>query len=186
MLMPAFRKFPDEAAIIGRLLTGYAVLEIDLMHCISMIREDFDATLKSMFRARGERHRIAVGDALGRHLYHDQQLGNEFSMAIGAVRYCLKIRNQYAHCNWYDDLSGQLAFVNLEEIAEQNDKITDLDSLTINHIDVPTLQNQEIYFEYADRLLAWVNLEGQKRRGKISSHALSMPKPIGQPPLQTP
>ncbi len=51
MVMPAFRRFPDEAAIIGRLLAGYAELEIDLLHCVSVIREDFDATLKAMFRA---------------------------------------------------------------------------------------------------------------------------------------
>jgi hypothetical protein len=65
MVMPAFHKFQGEAAIIGRLLAGYAELEIDLLNCVSVVRQDFDATLKAMFRVRGETARINVGDALG-------------------------------------------------------------------------------------------------------------------------
>ncbi len=75
MVMPAFRKFTLEAAIIGRLLAGYAELEIDLLHCVALAREDFDAVLKAMFRARGETRRIDVADALGRQLYHAAGLG---------------------------------------------------------------------------------------------------------------
>ena len=105
MVMPAFHRFPNEAAIIGRLLAGYAELEIGLLHCVTVAREedDFDATLKAMFRIRGETARINVGDALGRQVYDKLGLGADFEMAVSAMRYCLKIRNQYAHCNWYDD-----------------------------------------------------------------------------------
>jgi hypothetical protein len=52
-------------------------------------------------------------------------------MGVGAVKHCLKIRNQYVHCVWYDDKSGKLAFVNLEEIAKDNTRLKDLGSLTI-------------------------------------------------------
>jgi len=71
--------------------------------------------------------------------YSDRLLATEFGMAVGAVRHCLKIRNQYAHCVWYDDHSGKLAFVNVEEIAKDNTKLKDLTSLTILHVDVPFL-----------------------------------------------
>src|SRR5262249_7168200 len=54
MVMPAFQKFRGEAAIIGRLLAGYAELEIDLLNCVSEVTQDFDATLKAMFRVRAE------------------------------------------------------------------------------------------------------------------------------------
>ena len=94
----AFAKFHDEAAIIGRLLAGYADLEIDLMHCAQVVRDDLDTVLKSMFRARGETVRIDIADAFGRQHYGALGLASEFAMAIGAVRHCLKIRNQYAHC----------------------------------------------------------------------------------------
>src|SRR4051795_4185228 len=110
-----FLKFHKEASIIGRLLAGYATLALGLMNCVQNVRDDFDAVLKAMFRPRGETSRIDIADALGRHFYHDRGLGTEFAMGIGAVRHCLKIRNQYAHCVWYDDKSGKLAFVNLEE-----------------------------------------------------------------------
>jgi hypothetical protein len=127
MVMPAFHRFPNEAAIIARLLAGYAELEIALLHCVA-VATDFNATLKAMFRIRGETARINVGDALGRQVYHKLGLGTDFEMAVGALRYCLKIRNQYAHCNWYDDWSGGLAFVNVEEIAKENQPISRLDA----------------------------------------------------------
>jgi hypothetical protein len=39
MVMPAFQRFPNEAAIIGRLLAGYAELEIDLLNCVCRLRD---------------------------------------------------------------------------------------------------------------------------------------------------
>jgi hypothetical protein len=186
MIMPAFHKFRTEAAIIGRLLAGYAELEIDLLHCVSMAREDFDAVLKAMFRARGETQRINIADALGRQLYHAKGLGTDFDMAISAVRYCLKIRNQYSHCNWYDDNTGRLAFVNVEEIASGNQPIAGFDALTRYYVDPPTLELQEQYFGYADALLAYANYEGRYRAGKLKDQILKKPPHTTQPPLHTP
>jgi hypothetical protein len=185
MVMPAFRKFPDEAAIIGRLLAAYAELEIDLLHCVSVAREDFDAVLKAMFRSRGETRRISVADALGRQLYHAAGLGTDFDMAISAVRYCLRIRNQYSHCNWYDDNSGRLAFVNVEEIANHNQLVTGFDKLERYYIDVPTLELQEQYFGYAGALLAYANYEGRYRAGKLRDQIIAKPAQVMQPPLHT-
>ena len=68
-------------------------------------------------------------------------------------RYCLKIRNQYAHCVWYDDSSGFLAYANLEEGTESNKAVNDFKELTIRHIDIATLNLQEQYFEYAGSFL---------------------------------
>jgi len=66
------------------------------MNCVQVVRDDFDAVLKAIFRVRGETARIDIADALGRHFYDDRGLATEFGMAVGAVRHCLKIRNQYA------------------------------------------------------------------------------------------
>src|SRR6266700_7980111 len=109
-ILRAFLMFPNEAALIGRMLAGYADLEIDLMHCAKAVRADLDTTLKAMFRTRGNAQRIDVADALARQPYHGLGIGAQFEMAIGAVRYCLRIRNLYAHCTWWDDNSRQLAF----------------------------------------------------------------------------
>jgi hypothetical protein len=186
MVMPAFHRFPGEAAIIGRLLAGYAELEIALLHCVSVVRDDFDATLKAMFRIRGETARINVGDALGRQAYDNIELGADFEIAVSAMRYCLKIRNQYAHCNWYDDLSGRLAFVNVEEIAKATQAISGFDNLTRRYVDVPALEEQEQYFGYADALINYSNYEGRLRAGKLRTRLFEKPAQRNQPPLHLP
>jgi hypothetical protein len=182
-ILSPFLKFADEAAIIGRLSAGYTTLEVGLMNCVQVVRDDFDAVLKAMFRVRSETGRIDVADALGRHFYDDRLLRTEFEMAIGAVRHCLKIRNQYAHCVWYDDRSPNLAFVNIEDIARINDRLKDLGSLPVKHVDVPLLQAQEEYFVYTDELLTWTNLEGRLRVNKIKTNPQTKPKQIKQPAL---
>ncbi len=185
-ILPPFLSFPREGAIIGHLLAGYTTLELDLMNCVQTVRDDLDTCLKVLFRARGETQRIQIGDALGRHYYHGHKLGTEFEMAIGALRHCLKIRNQYAHCVWYDDLSGKLAFVNLEELAEENDLLTDLISLTRLHVDIQLLVDQEAYFVYAGEMLTWVNLAAQNKAGKMAVQPPEKPKQISPPPLHLP
>jgi hypothetical protein len=185
-ILAPFLKFHEEAAIIGRLLAGYTNLEVGLMHCVQVVRDDFDAVLKAMFRPRGETSRIDIADALGRHFYHDRGLGTEFEMGVGAVRHCLKIRNQYAHCVWYDDQSGKLAFVNLEEVAGENTRLKDLKSLTTWHVDVSLLMAQEQYFVYADEILARTNHEGRLRDGKLQINTLQKPPAPKRPDLKIP
>jgi|SRR5271154_4660112 len=96
-IMPAFQKFPPEARIIGDLLTGYTDLELSLLNCVQVVRNDFDAVLKAMFRVRGETNRVKVADGLGLNRYRELGLDVEFSDAIDAMLHCVKIRNQYAH-----------------------------------------------------------------------------------------
>src|SRR5262249_40264937 len=141
-------------------------------------REHFDATLKAMFRVRGETARINVGDALGRQAYDKLGLRADFELAVSAMRYCLKIRNQYAHCNWYHDLSGRrLAFVNVEE------PISGLDNLTRHYVDVPTLEEQEQYFGYAYALIDYATYEYRFRTSKLRARVFDKPAQVSRPPL---
>ena len=179
----AFTKFRNEGVIIGRLLAAYADLELTLFHCVNVAREDFDTVYKAMFKERGETRRINMAEIFGRQNYHKLGLGTHFEMAISSIRYCLKIRNQYAHCIWWDDYSGFLAFANLEKIAENNRVVNDLEDLTTRYIDVATLVKQEQYFEYTDSFLAWVNFEGRRVAGKPSTPQHPAPKQLEQPPL---
>jgi hypothetical protein len=58
-ILPPFQKFVTEDAAIGRLLAGYANLEIGLVRCVQMARgNDFDMVLKRMFERRDETRRI--------------------------------------------------------------------------------------------------------------------------------
>ena len=92
-IMPAFQKFAAEARIIGNLLTGYTDLEVDLLHCAQVVRDDFDAVLKAMFRVRGETNRVNIADGWGLNGYRVLGLGVEFADAIIAMKYCVGIRN---------------------------------------------------------------------------------------------
>lgn len=185
-IVPEFAKFADEGILIGRLLAGYGSLESALSSCVAMAKDDLDTVLKAMFRARGETQRIDIADAIGRPLYRAQGFVNEFSEAIADMRYCLKIRNQFAHCHWHDDLSGKLCFVDMEEIAKPHKPIKDLLDLTFHYLDVALLTAQESYFVYVGDCLLYLNYEGRHQRGKIPKHALAMPKKVPRPPPYLP
>lgn len=182
-MLPAFQKFPKEGAIIGRLLAGYADLEIGLMHAVAMAVDDFDKALKDMFGIRGESRRIKSALALGLDAYKAIGLKSDFLAAVSDMRFCLKARNMYAHCTWYDDHSGKLAFVNLEELAKEKVKVNDLHSLQIHHIDEAQLKQLELYFVHTDAMQAYVNYEGRFRNGKIKTNVLLKPAAMAQPPL---
>ena len=185
IILPAFIDFPEEGAIIGRLLAGYGELEFDAMVCVGTVISDHDVALKTMFRARGEKTRIDIADALGRRAYRNLGLENQFSEAIAAVQFCRRIRNQFAHCHWHNDLTGKLSFVRLTEIAGNNIE-ADLSNLTIHYVDVPLLELQETYFKFASRWLTYLNFEARKLAGSVATHPFEAPKKIDRPELYIP
>ena len=181
-----FVTFKPEAAIIARLLAGYTNLEIGLLHCVQMATGNFDKSLKAMFRVRGETNRILKCQELGEPIYNGLKLGAPFRDAIGSMRHCLKIRNQYSHCAWWDDNSGQLAFANLEDIARLNIVVPELGLLPASYVNEGLLAEQEAFFGYVDKLLLWVNLEGRYRAGKLSNRFYPKPLRMKRPPLRLP
>ncbi|MDZ7697612.1 MAG: hypothetical protein U5R49_12075 [Deltaproteobacteria bacterium] len=181
--LKAFSKFIDEGLIVGRLLAAYSDLELTLLQCVHATCENFDTVYKVMFKERGETRRINMADILGRHKYRELALGTQFEMALSSTRFCLKIRNQYAHCVWYDDYSGHLAFTDLERGTATNDIVNDFKDLTIRHIDHATLAQQEQYFEYTDSFLKWLNIEGRRLAGKPSYPQGNAPQQMNRPPL---
>src|SRR5262245_21894674 len=48
-LLTQFHGFSVEGEIVGRLLTGYANLEVGLLHCVQMVLGDLDAPLMAAF-----------------------------------------------------------------------------------------------------------------------------------------
>lgn len=179
-------RFPDEMRIIGQLLTDYGELEMSLMSCVQIVRDDLDGVIKAMFRPRGETQRIDIADGLGRSSYEKWGLGTEFAMAIDATRHALKIRNQYSHCIWQANVN-ELKFAALEELAFDNQPLSGLDDLAFREITLDLLTEQYAYFVYTDHLLRWVNYEGRALANKITSaNLLSKPKPLVQPDLYVP
>lgn len=181
-LLRAFTRFPHEGDAIGQIALAYSELEFDLCMCVGMGMDSLDIAVKALFRTRGESQRIEIADALGRPTYEAIGLGTPFAEAIGAMKYCLKIRNQYAHCNWHDDNTGRLSFLNLEEIATENATINNLEALTFFYLDMAILNSQAIYFGCVSNNFVWLNYEGRKRAGKLPTHALQATS-LSQRPL---
>jgi hypothetical protein len=177
---PLFDSFPNEAALIGHLVAGYGGLEIDLLLCVLEAKRDIDS-VKAMFKTRGETQRLDIADALGRPSFKKFALETEFGMAVGAIRYCLKIRNQYAHSNFWEEKNGKLSFGSLEDIAKSHNPL-DIGSITLSSIDEALLREQLAYFEYAEAWLHFLNEEVQVIRKKRKAKPLSRPKAL-TPPL---
>lgn len=181
--MPGFDSYPSECDIIGRLVVGYGELEFSLAWCVSQIIDDPDSTFKAIFRVRGESNRIDIADALGiGHVPAGTERGM-FERAIGGMRFCLKVRNQYAHSNWINSGSG-LLFVNIEEIVKKPAQI-DLGNLTQYQAELSILRQQRRYFEHVDACLSYLNFEAQKRSGKLKKNHYACPKALKTPPLHS-
>lgn len=176
-------KYPTEAAAIGRLLTGYSDLEIDLLNCVQVATGDFDGTLKAMFGSRGETKRITQGAALGRPVYVILGLEVDFDTAVAAMRHCLLIRNQYAHHTFWDDNTGTLAIGDLERVARLPTAQNDLRGVIPNYVSIALLQEQDAFFRFVDGLFAWVNFEGRFKRGMLNNNPVAKPPSRPNPAL---
>jgi hypothetical protein len=184
--MPVFQKFKSEQELIANLITGYTNLEVDLLNCVQVVRDDFDAVLKAMFRVRGEANRIRIADGLGLNGYVSLGLGAEFADAIKAMSYCASIRNQFAHSVMWDDNSRKLAIAALEDAADLDQKVNDLRALPSFHVDMPLLTAQESYFCYTDDLLTWVNYQGRHLSGKLKQPYGPQPATMQKPQKRLP
>lgn len=147
VVLPVFQKFPAEGKIIGRLVVGYGELEIDLCRCIAASGSNLDNVVRKMFGERGEKRRINTAANIGHDIFHSLELDKIFDEVIGEMQHCLNIRNMFAHCNFYDDGTGTLSFVNVEELAQQaNIIIADLELTKKKHINLEVLSRYETYF----------------------------------------
>lgn len=180
--LPLFDSFPNEAALIGRLVAGYGSLETDLMLCVLVAKRDFDPVIKTMFRPRGETQRLDIADALGRPSFKKFGRETEFGMAIGAIRHCLKIRNQNAHSYFGEAKSGKLAFDSMEDVAKSPDP-SDFSSITLLNIDEALLHEQLAYFEYAEAWLHFLLAEVEVIRKTPKAKLFPRPKPLVPVPL---
>ena len=179
--MTTRQRFRCERDIIGRLLVGYGEMELDLCNCVAMGIDDLDMVLKAMFRPRGETSRIEIAEAMGQKVYTSLGLGKPFNKAIEAMRFCLKLRNRYAHSHFYDDNSGNLALVSLEEIARKRTMIKNLLGLTIKHLTKDTLIQQELYFVYTRACIEFVNYGGRFLRKTLPDRLFEMPAYVERP-----
>src|SRR5690349_11818219 len=108
MLEDVFSKYPEESALVGRVLLSYGVLELDLLNCVASASRDFNLTVKTLFITKGETPRIKLAREVGRKAFEEAGLEDEFAACIKGMFNCVGIRNKYAHGVWHDDNSGKL------------------------------------------------------------------------------
>jgi hypothetical protein len=177
-IVPCFNRFPNEGSIIGRLLTGYGELEVEMADCVAAVMNDRNTALRVLFRTRGEEPRIQIADAIMRHKYMEASLIHPYSEAIGDMRHCKIIRNQFAHCAWYDTADEGLCFLDLEDSAKHP---TDF-ILTKRPVNVPLLTLHEAYFKYVQKCFWYLCHEYNKWAGQSSNHDWKLPKKLERPP----
>lgn len=68
MLVRAFRVFPNDGAILGRLLTGYTDIEYQLCLCAGIGSGDVEKAITDVFSKRGETRRVRLAET-GRNLW---------------------------------------------------------------------------------------------------------------------
>ena len=84
-IMPVFIEAPQEAEIIGRLITGYGELEFDLANCLANFTHDNDSAFRALFRVRTESGRLQIATSLMRSPLTDLGLGPQCDDALGSI-----------------------------------------------------------------------------------------------------
>lgn len=185
LIIIGLERYPKEAALIGRLMLGYAELEVDMAFFASEVMRDRELVMKTLYRTRGETQRIAIADAMMRPKYRSGPLKTKYEEAIAGLKYCVQVRNQYAHCTWnHDELAG-LRFLDFEEYAISNKPWAEA-TLTAHRVTIKLLEEQEAFFTYVQDLLLHLKNEAERMAGKSPSHVFEAPKKVQQPPKHSP
>lgn len=185
IIIPSFGpdRYHKEGVIIGRLLAGYGELELDMCNCVGAATQRLDDAVRALFGVRGERKRIELADSMMRQAYVAVGFEQKYLIAIAGIHWCREVRNQYAHCHWYDTKDEGLCFINLEDAAKRNRNC--LLPLKLHRIPVneALLLQQEAYFKHVQKCFwhleeAYNNLLGKnEQRAPIFNWPGSMVEP---------
>jgi hypothetical protein len=181
---PAFRRFPDEASLIGHILASFGEIELTVCKNAALARNElFNVIMKTLYGIRATSTRIETAERLMQLEYANHGLAEDYATAMMMVRHCLKIRNTYAHCNWADDPGGVggLFFADLEDSA--NTPGFDHDW---KHVDPPLLTQQIEYFGKTMDLLEFLNSELAVLDQRLKSPVWPKPTIPRQPPPHNP
>jgi|SRR5215216_6889720 len=179
---PALVRFPVEAAIIGNMVVGFGELEFLMCILAAKAIKSPELIYKTLYHLRSTSARVESADILMRPAFAGVNLAAEQSLALPAVKNCLSIRNQYAHCNWADDsMIGELYFADLQDSADREEWF-----YSYKHVDVPLLQTQEAYFGYTRELLMYLEQELSFRRKGQQHQIFPMPPALDRPPQHNP
>jgi len=179
---PAFERFPEEGNLVGFILSSFGELELTVCECArAALRLGDYSILKVLYQLRATSSRIDTADGLMRPFYEKNGLVEDYDTAIKMLRYCLVIRNQYAHCNWADHHEAGLFFADLQTSA----KNANFDH-SYKHVNAIILKNQLEFFKLTLEWLRFSDRELAVKQGVLRSHVWPKPPASTQPPLHNP
>ncbi|MES6429100.1 hypothetical protein U6U55_12180, partial [Cutibacterium acnes] len=137
--------------------------------------------MKALYAIRTTSTRIETAHRLMQPYFKQHGILDDYQNTMDTVWHCLKIRNQYAHCNWGDNLTAGLFFADLQVSAD-----SDNFSHTWRHVDVPLLEQQFTYFGWTMEMIEFTHHEMGVKMGHIQSHVWPRPKVPAPAPLHNP
>ena len=176
---PAFDRFPEEARLVGKLLAGFGEIEFSICRNAGHASGMLEAIGKALYRLRATSSRVAAADAIARGIFREAGFGIEYDIARSMGDICLRIRNQFAHCNWTDHpetLSSGLFFADLQASADAVEGFEP----TFRHVDVPLLRAHEAYFALTLEWFSYLDVQLGIHQGKIQH--LGWPRPPEREP----
>ncbi len=166
--------------LVGLMIMAYGEFEFEVAGIMSYaIDGGPDTAARIFFRVNGEAARLDVADAILRPFFDKLTLGGRWGNALGALRFCKNVRNQYAHCQWHPD-AHNLYFFNLDR--DGRDSLEG--ELIVNPYptNLELLQKQYEYFEHTLDWLYYLSCECRGHKGEESARP-PVPKSIPQPQL---
>lgn len=162
------------------MIVGYGELELTFCHCAGLVLGQPFAVLDALHQVRSEGAKIAIADALARNEYTKLRIANEYAEALGALKHCLKIRNQYAHSHFRKS-GKRLSFFNPDEKT-----YGDLDKpFAWKPTSIPLLREHAALFAWTRAMLIWLELSLPRfLEGKATPFARPKPRKKPLPPLQ--
>lgn len=178
--LPCFKQFPEEAAIIGRLLAGYGELEFELAQLVGVVMGDMKRAMRVIYRVKTEGNRLDVADAIIFPALPNEDIRGKYANAFGAMVHCKSIRNGYAHSHWSRN-DHNLGCTNLEDFARR----TDSDLVHVKYVPLAFLQMQEEYFVFVGECWDYLTSEVRLRSHGGPEHKLKFPKILPQPTVES-
>jgi len=154
-----FDRFKQEGDMIGRMVVEYGDLEWDLCLLVSHVMQDLDIAVKTLYRSRAETQRIDMADALVRNRINPK-VKQMYETTLAHMRVCLAIRNRYAHANWVVVGPEKLCYIDIAELANDNNPI-DTNNLQLYHLDIRTTKDQARFFNEVMQNMRYLNMEIQ-------------------------
>ncbi|WP_407175456.1 hypothetical protein [Bradyrhizobium sp. STM 3562] len=179
---PAFQRHPVEAGLIGHMLASFGEIEVTLCFNTGWAHKLVDPVVNTLYAIRTTSTRIETAFRLMQPAAALLGLTAEQEAVVPMVWHCLKIRNQYAHCNWGDHVASDgLWFVDLEETARDRQFF-----MYWKFLDLELLNQQVEYFNSTMEKLTFITGEIHVKTGNQTQNPFPKPTIPTPPPLHSP